>query len=64
MELIELEKKNRGVGTGMAHFYRKLLEESEKKEAFLACPICNELSVLVSFLCSSNLAKVRPIVSS
>ena len=27
----ELEKKNKGMGTGMAHFYKKLLEESEAK---------------------------------
>ncbi|PSR74135.1 hypothetical protein PHLCEN_2v10091 [Hermanssonia centrifuga] len=27
----ELEKKNKGIGTGMAHFYKKLLEESEQK---------------------------------
>lgn len=30
--LIEMEKqKNKGLGTGMAHFYRKLLEESEQQ---------------------------------
>ena len=29
--LTELEKKNKGMGTGMAHFYKKLLEESEAK---------------------------------
>lgn len=27
----ELEKKKKGMGTGMAHFYKKLLEESEAK---------------------------------
>lgn len=29
--LEELEKKNRGVTTGMTHFYKKLLEESEQQ---------------------------------
>lgn len=30
--IVELEKKkNKGKGTGMAHFYKKLLEESEQK---------------------------------
>lgn len=31
-QIVELEKKkNKGKGTGMAHFYKKLLEESEQK---------------------------------